>query len=128
MDCFDNKDTNINDYCELCKILVNFTYELYQVTHEYINNGGNIDDLESVCVDTYIKLFRQACKRWCLNIDDVKTKQLAIEDKYYDLFQLIYNLPEDKHERELFIEQQSGYAVIQISKKPLVMSHKEHYS
>ena len=31
---------------------------------------------------------------------------------------LICNLPKDKNERILFIAQQSGYAVIQISKQP----------
>ena len=118
MDCYNNPDKLLHEYCEECKVLVNFTYELYLVFEDYINNGGNIDDLEALSVDIYLYLFREACKNWCLNIDNIDQKQVLAQHNSHDLFKFIYNLPKDKKERLLFIEQQSGYAVIQISKKP----------
>ena len=118
MDCFNNPKISIHNYCEVCKMLVNFTYELYFVVENYLDNGGDFELLEGVYVDVYINLFREACKNWCLNIDDLEMKQLQVNDINTTLITLICNIPKDKNERILFIEQQSGYAVIQISKEP----------
>ena len=39
IDCIKNKNVKINDYCETCKILVNFTTELYEKMLDDLENA-----------------------------------------------------------------------------------------
>ena len=56
MECYDDSDKKLCDYCESCSILVNFSYDLHQEINDYITNGGDINNVESLSVDTLIPI------------------------------------------------------------------------
>ena len=83
MDCY-NENMPISDYCNHCKISINFSFELYNAIKKYLDNNGKLDNLETLSVETCIPLWREACKTWSLNIDDLnekKTISSGLEDK-----------------------------------------------
>ena len=41
MDCAFNPTVKLCDYCQSCKMLINFTEKLYQSINTYVNNNGN---------------------------------------------------------------------------------------
>ena len=118
MQCYES-DKKVVDYCESCLILVNFSHDLHKVIQKYINNGGDIANLEAYSVDTMIPILREACSDWALNItdEDLNYKKnnidligdLVIED-------LILNLPYNLNDRKDFINQQTGLATVQITR------------
>jgi hypothetical protein len=120
IDCIKNKNVKINDYCETCKILVNFTTELYEKMLLFKNTNENgLNDLECVDVNTYIPLCRDACESWCNNIENVSEKQSNIDFELNNndiISNILYDMPENNEERKEFIKNLSGIVTVQISK------------
>ena len=118
MQCYES-DKKLIDYCESCLVLVNFSYDLHNVIQKYINNGGNIDNLEAYSVDVMIPILREACSDWALNItnEDLNYKKNNIDligDTVIE--DLILNLPYNLNDRKDFINQQTGLATVQITR------------
>lgn len=119
MGCLENPDHCIIDYCPQCILFVNFSYELFTVVNNYILNGGDIDSIELLDSGIFIPLCREACTNFVMNICDLPGKKETSDNiPSVVLKTLIYNLPLDMEERKKFAEQQSGYAVIQITREP----------
>ena len=119
MECYDDSDKKLCDYCESCSILVNFSYDLHQEINDYITNGGDINNVESLSVDTLIPILNQTCTQWALRItDDELTHKKGNIDFIRDttIQALIMNLPFNLEERIKFLNQQVGLATIQITR------------
>lgn len=118
MECYES-NKKLVDYCESCLILVNFSHDLHRVIQKYINDGGDISNLEAFSVDVMIPILREACSNWALNITDEELhhKKNNIDfmgDRVIEA--LITSLPYNLNERKDFINQQTGLATVQITR------------
>ena len=119
MQCYNDSDRKLCEYCQSCALLVDFSYNLHQEINKYINDGGNINDVESLQVETLIPIINQTCSNWAKNISDT---DLEVKKNNLDVIQdstlqdLIINLPYNQQKRIDFINKQVGLATIQITR------------
>ena len=119
MSCFNNNSLNINDYCDKCKMIINFSTEVWEELDKYLNNGGDISNFTELDCETFIPIFRVAISKCAIGISDLNEKQNNDNQLYsHQLSSLFSNLPDNLEEREQFIANHSGYATVIISKQP----------
>lgn len=123
MSCFENNDIKFKDYCNNCKMFVNFTNTMYD---EIINNQNSKEDkielLECYEVSFLEELFRKSCSRWLENVEDINEKKeigermISYDNESELIGQILYDIPLNKDARNLWINKYNGIIYIQFSR------------